>query len=142
MAFGPFLFQAIGFGLTDARDMLETPWVETPVAGGPDRLQWVGGKASTKTISGVLFAEFGGQASLEGIKAAAENGIALPLVSLGDFPFNIFGMWAVTRVSEDRSFFDRRGRALRNAYEISMIKKPPAGVGAGGVRGILTSLVL
>lgn len=138
MMLGPFAFQSMGFSLTGTRHSTETPWVEVPVAGGPDQLQWVGGKATTQTITGVLFSEFGGQASLEGIKALAENGIPQILVSFGDFPRNVFGFWAVFGVSEDRSFYDRNGTPMRNAYEIKLHKVPLTRT--GGVTGVITSL--
>lgn len=139
MSLGPFVFEAIGFGFNGRQSVVDTPWVQTPVAGGPDQLQWLGGRSTTLTISGVLFSEFGGQASLEGIKAAAENGIPLPLVSLGNFPFNVFGLYVVTRVSEDEEFIDDRGRARMNAYDIALHKRPQAVT--GGLRGALLSLI-
>ncbi|KQI68689.1 hypothetical protein AN189_07210 [Loktanella sp. 3ANDIMAR09] len=132
MALGPYAFTTLGFGFQGRTTATETPWAEISVAGGPDQMQWLGGKGTSRKIRGVLFSEFGGQASLEGIKASAQNGVALPLVSLGNFPFNVFGMYVVTRVSEDEDFIDRNGRAGRNAYEISLTKRPSGGVGTAG----------
>ena len=140
MALGPFAFQAMGFSLTDSSTKMETPWATVPVVGGVDRLQWVGPKGATQTISGVLFSEHGGQSSLEGIKLAARNGIAMPLVSVGGFPFNVFGLWAVESVTEDKGFFDGGGRAQRNAYQIS-IREKPIDLTIGGAMGELLSLV-
>lgn len=120
MSLGFFQFQARGFSFDGRRRDLDTGWVSTPVAGGFDRLQWTGGRGRTETISGVLFDEFGGDWSLEGIKLAAQRGQPLTLVSLGGAPFNAFGVFVVERVSEDHGYIDANGRPMKNAYTIDL----------------------
>ena len=120
MSLGFYQFSAHGFSFNGRRREQDTGWVSTPVAGGFDRLQWTGGRSRNETISGVLFDEFGGDFSLEGIKRAAAAGRPLTLVSLGGAPFNAFGVYVVERVSEDHGFIDRHGRPMKNAYSIDL----------------------
>lgn len=120
MSLGFYQFEALGFSFTGRSRELDTSWVSVPVAGGFDRMQWTGGTGKTETIDGVIFDEFGGQQSLEGIKQAATDGTPMPLVSLGGAPNNIFGMWIVERVSESHEFVTRDGKPLKNAYSISL----------------------
>lgn len=120
MALGPFAFRAHGFGYTDVGRKLDTSWAEIPTAGGLDQLQWTGPRREAVKISGVLFPrEFGGAGALEGIRLAAKNGVPLPLVSLGG---RIFGLHAIQKVDDDRSFHDRRGEPARQAYSIELRK--------------------
>lgn len=117
-ALGAFAFQAHGFGLTDITRDTKTGWAAIAVAGGMDRLQWTGGNSDDVSISGVLFPQaFGGLDSLAGIRAAAEQGQPLMLVNLAG---QIFGLHVVEGITEDRSFLDRDGLPLRNAYKLSL----------------------
>lgn len=119
---GPYAFEAHGFGLTDVGRSLKTPWTRVPVAGGLDRLQWMGGESDEVTIRGVLFPHiFGGLASLAGIRDAAENGQPLPLVNLGG---QIFGLHVVEAIDEDRGFHDRDGLPMRDAYTLNLKRYP------------------
>lgn len=115
---GPFAFEAHGFGLTDVKRSLKTPWKSLNTAGGMNKMQWTGGDSETVTIRGVLFPHvWGGLASLEGIRDAAENGQPLPLVNLAG---NIFGQHVVEGVDEDRTFLDASGQPMRDAYSLSL----------------------
>lgn len=120
MALGPFQFEARGFGFTGRRRAQETKWASLSVSGGMDRSQWTGGQSRTERIGGVIFSEFGGQNSLDGLKLAARNGVPLPLVDLSGNLDNVFGIHVIEGVSEDHGFIDRNGRALRNAYAIRL----------------------
>ncbi|WP_178352710.1 phage tail protein [Loktanella atrilutea] len=122
MALGLFQFEALGFGFNDRSKSQKTSWAKIPVAGGMDRMQWTGGDSQTETIGGVVFSHFGGQLSLEGIKAAAANGLQLPLVDATGNLFNVFGMYVVEDISEQQNVFDGQGAPLRNAYSISLTK--------------------
>lgn len=120
MALGPFAFQAIGFGLTDMQDDLQTPWAEVSVVERFDALQWVGPKSLGVTISGVLFPEsFGGLGTLEGIRAAAIAGMPLMLVTRAGA---IHGLHVVFGVSRDHSLLTRRALPRRTAYKINLRK--------------------
>ena len=120
MALGPFMFEAKGFSLADRGRNLDTPWASIEVAGGEDRLQWLGGSGRSETIRGVLFSEFGGQATLDGLSRAASMGGILPLVALGLAPNNVFGPHVVEGVSEDHGFIDATGSPARNAYSLKI----------------------
>ena len=124
LALGPFAFEALGFSYTERQRVLETGWADIDVAGGPTRMQWMGGKGSREVIKGVLFSEFGGGGSLAGISLAASSGISLPLVSLGGAPTNIFGMHAIEKVAEDHAYIDASGRWRKNAYSIELRAVP------------------
>jgi uncharacterized protein len=124
MALGPFQFEAHGFGFNARRKFLDTPWAELPIAGGENQLQWLGTRGRGESIRGVLFKSFGGQASLEGLKIAARNGLPLPFVDLAGFPSNVLGIHVVEEVSEDHTFVDRGGSPLRNAYYIAIRSAP------------------
>ena len=138
MALGPFVFQAHGFSFTDRARSQKTGWAEIEVAGGFNPHQWTGGNGASETIKGVLFpAEFGGQATLAGVYAAARSGQVLPLVTLGGGAPNINSMWFIEDVSEDHGFIDRRGQPHRDAYSIQL--KAYVG-GAFNPVSVLTSL--
>ena len=119
MALGPFAFEAHGFSFTDRDRDQKTPWAEMSVAGGMNPHQWTGGNGASEKIKGVLFpAEFGGEATLNGVYSAAKSGQVLPLVSFGSF--NVGGMWFIDSVSEDHGFIDRFGQPHRDAYSINL----------------------
>lgn len=120
MALGPFQFQALGFGFTRRARSTRNEWAQLQVAGGQTVSQWTGGDGSTETISGVLFSEFGGMSSLEGIRIASQAGTPLPLVDLSNGLANVFGMHIVEGIEEDRDAFGADGAALRNAYSLSL----------------------
>lgn len=137
LALGPFQFEALGFSYQGRNRSSDMAWAEIEIAGGQDALQWTGGRNRTETIRGVLFEEFGGQGSLEGLKLAAELGQVLPLVDLGGAPFNVFGMHIVEGVQEDLSFIDRNGVPLRNGYQIK-IRAYHGSLGANVVTSVLS----
>ena len=118
MALAPFAFRAYGFGYTDLGRKVDVAWAELETVGRLNALQFTGPKSETVTISGVLFPkEFGGQNTLEGVRLAAKTGIPLMLVSLGG---KVFGLHAIQKVEEDRTYHDRRGTPGRNAYSIEL----------------------
>lgn len=118
MALGPFLFRSHGFGYTDVSRKLDTTWAEIEIAGRINALQWTGPRSEVVTINGVLFpSEWGGAATLEGVRLAAKNGIPQMLVSLEG---KVFGSQAIQKVDEDRAFHDRFGAPGRNAYSIEL----------------------
>lgn len=123
MALGPFAFEAIGFHYGDLSRRTLTPWAEQPVVGRRDAQQWLGPEREEVAIKGVLFPrEFGGQASLDGIVAASNEGVPMMLVSGDAGAGAIHGFYTVQAVEEDRSFIDRSGRARRNAYQIRLLR--------------------
>lgn len=137
MALGPFAFEAMGFGYDGLQRRLDTPWAEVEIAGAMDALQWTGPKADTVTIKGVLFPrEFGGQASLDGLAAAAEAGQPMMFVSGSAAAGRIYGYHVVEAIDEDRSYIDAAGAARRNAYQIRLRRydgpaPAPGGIAAG-----------
>lgn len=121
MMLGGFAFEAHGFGFDGLRRQLDTPWASIEVAQTFDVQQWTGPKSDQVTISGVLFpAEFGGQASLSGLTAAALSGEKLMFVSGTAVDGQIHGYFTIQGISEDRSFIDRNGSPRRNAYSIDL----------------------
>lgn len=137
MALGPFVFEALGFGYDGLQRRLDTPWAEVELAGAMNALQWTGPASDVITIKGVLFpAEFGGQASLDGLLAAAEAGEPLMFVSGSAALGRIYGYHVVEAIDEDRSSIDAAGRARRNAYQIRLRRHDSGGraSGAGALR--------
>lgn len=125
MSLGRFKFYAAAFSLTDVSRTLETPWRATPVADRLHPLQWTGPTSEKVALKGVLFPiEFGGIATLEGLRAAAERGQAMQLVSAeGRF----FGRFALERVGEERSAIDALGRPWKLSYTLDLARLgPPA----------------
>lgn len=120
MALGPYQFQAFGLSFARRERSTRNEWAAIQIAGGQSVSQWTGGDGTTETISGVLFSEYGGQSSLEGIRIASRKGIPLPLVDLSNGLANVFGMQIVEAINEDRDVFGADGAALRNAYSISL----------------------
>lgn len=120
MALGPYQFQAIGLGFTGRSKSQKTAWAEIEVAGGMNRSQWTGGQSRSETISGVIFSEFGGQGSINGLKLAAQLGTPLPLVDLASGLSNVFGMHVIEEISEEQDVFDAAGAPIRNAYSIKL----------------------
>lgn len=137
MALGPFQFQAMGFSFARRARATRNEWARIPVAGGQTVSQWTGGDGTTETISGVLFSEFGGMSSLEGIRIASRQGIPLPLVDLSNGLANVFGMQVVEAIEEDRDVFGADGAALRNAYSIS-VRSFQGGLEGFGPLSVLT----
>ncbi|MCW4114731.1 phage tail protein [Aurantimonas sp. MSK8Z-1] len=116
MALGPFGFESLRFGYNGLGRDLSTRWADIQTVGGLDRLQWTGGEADTVTVDGVVFPEeFGGLASLAGVRAAALAGQVLPLVTLGG---NVFGLYVIEGVSEDQSFHTASGLPRKDAFRI------------------------
>ena len=119
---GPFSFEAHGFGLTGVDRSLKTGWAAVKVAGGMDKLQWLGGDNETVNIPGVLFPmEFGGEQSLAGIRQAAIAGQPLPFVQLaGGMNGLVHGMFAIEGVDDKQTFIAPNGVPMKNTYTISM----------------------
>ncbi len=121
MMLGGYAFEAHGFGFDGLRRQLDTSWAEIEVAQALNALQWTGPKSDQVTISGVLFpVEFGGQASLSGLTAAALAGEKLMFVSGTGAAGQIHGYFTIQSISEDRGFIDRNGSPRRNAYSIDL----------------------
>jgi len=139
LALGPYQFEALGFSYQGRSRSIEAEWASIEIAGGQDALQWTGGRGKKETIRGVLFEEFGGQSSLEGIKQAAASGEILPLVELGSAPSNVYGMHVIEGVREDLAFVDRDGVPLKNAYQIT-IRGYSGSSGSGLVTSVLSLL--
>lgn len=134
MALGPFMFRSHGFGYTDVSRKLDATWAEIETAGRLNALQWTGPRSEVITINGVLFpAEWGGSATLEGVRLAAKNGIPLMLVSLGG---KVFGSHAIQKIDEDRAFHDRYGAPGRNAYSIE-VKRIGSGFSLLSLLGVI-----
>ncbi len=118
MALGPFMFESLAFGYKGLRRDLQTNWAEVRVVGGLSRLQWTGGDSDSVDIDGVVFPhEFGGMATLAGVRAAALAGQPLPLVTLSG---DIFGMHCIQGVSEDQSYHDAMGRPRMDVFQIKL----------------------
>lgn len=119
---GPYAFAAHGFSLNTIERTLSTPWQAMKVPGGLDRLQWTGGESDTVKIDGVLFpAEFGGTASLAGIRNAAMEGAPLHLIQMaGANLANILSLFVIEGVQDGQSYILPNGVALRDTYSISL----------------------
>lgn len=140
MALGPFGFESIGFHFDALSRSVNTAWAEIDVVQSLDAQQWTGPKSDEITIKGVLFPrEFGGQASLDGIIAAAKAGEPQMLVSGDAAEGRIYGYHTIQSVEEDRGFIDRAGVARKNAYSIKL-KLYEGDVTSGGGIGSLLSL--
>lgn len=121
MALGAFAFEGIGFGYDGVSRKVQTPWADIKVAQSLDQQQWLGPTSEEVTIKGVLFpAEYGGQASLDGIIAAAMSGLPLMLVSGDAEEGAIHGLFTIQSVDEDRSDHTNYGAPRKNAYAISL----------------------
>jgi phage protein U len=118
MALGPFMFESLDFGYDGVRRNLSTRWADIQTVGGLNRLQWTGGDDDTVDVEGVIFPhEFGGLATLEGVRGAAAAGTVLPLVTLGG---NVYGLYVIEGVSEDQSFHDSNGRPRKDIFRIRL----------------------
>lgn len=123
MSLGPFAFEAIGFGYDGIQRRTMTPWADIEVAQTLNGQQWTGPEREEVTIKGVLFsAEFGGQASLDGIREAALTGEPMMFVSGDANEGLIYGFFTIHGVEEDRTYIDARGQARRNAYSIKLVR--------------------
>jgi phage protein U len=135
MALGSFVFRALGFSFEGQGRELSTPWAEIDVCGTFDALQWMGPQSDSFAITGAIFDEaFGGQASLDGIRAAAQAGRPLMLVTRAG---RVHGLHVVFGVSEDRSVISGSGQARINSYQIELRRYPGNAGGLGGLLGRL-----
>ncbi|NBN62773.1 phage tail protein [Pannonibacter tanglangensis] len=123
MMLGPFAFEGLGFGFDGVTRRLDTSHAEVPLAGGLNEVQWTGATSDTVVIKGVLFADLGGQESLDGLIEAANSGTALMAVSGTAAAGLIAGYYVVEGIDEDRSYHDAAGQARRNAYQIRLRRK-------------------
>lgn len=120
MALGSYAFYALGFAFEGQGRGLETPWAEIDVTKRFDALQWMGPKAETFAIKGVIFEpEFGGQDSLDGLRNAAASGEALMLVTRAG---KVHGRHVIISITEERDYIHASGVARRNAYSIELRK--------------------
>ena len=138
MALGPFAFTAMyGLGYKTVGRELDATWATVPVAQRLDSLQWTGPKSDKITVSGVLFPEeLGGLGQLEGLRDMARAGVAMPLVSLGG---DIYGFYALERISEDRDFHDASGMPRRDAYRLELRRVDD--LGGGGIFAAIGTLI-
>lgn len=128
MALGQFAFRALGFSFEGQQRELSTPWAEIDVCYRLNALQWTGPTSDKFTIDGCIFEEaFGGQSSLEGIRAAAMSGTPLMLVT---FAGKVHGFHAIQGVREDRTAVMADGVARRNQYQIELTRVS-TGIGGG-----------
>lgn len=118
LTLGPYPFNALSFGFTGLSRNLSTRWASVQVAGGMDRLQWTGGDGDSVSIEGVIFPEeFGGMETLEGLRAAAMVGLALPLISLAGA---VYGMHVIEGVEDDQSYHDVNGLPRKDIYRLRL----------------------
>lgn len=118
MALGPFMFESLTFGFDGLQRTLDSRWAKSQVLGTMDLLHWTGGGGDTVSIGGVQFPEeFGGQYTLESLRAAAMAGLVLPLVTLAG---TVYGLHVVTSVGEDQTYHDRNGLPRKNVFRISL----------------------
>lgn len=135
MALGQFAFRALGFSFHEQGRDLETPWAELEVCYRLNALQWTGPKSDSFSIKGAIFEqEFGGQASLDGIRNAAKSGTPLMLVT---FAGQVHGNHAVFGVREERTSIIADGRARRNSYSIELKKIESSSFSLAGLTGLL-----
>lgn len=135
MALGPFAFRALGFSFTGQGRSLSTPWAELDVCYRLSALQWTGPKSDSFSIKGCIFeVEFGGQASLEGIRQAALAGRPLMLVT---FAGQVHGRHAIQDVAEERDAVIGDGRARRNSYSIELRRIESSAFSLAGINGLL-----
>lgn len=122
LTLGPYSFNSLSFGFTGLSRNLSTRWADVHIAGGLNRLQWTGGDSDTVSIDGVIFPEeFGGMETLEGLRAAALAGLALPLISLAGA---VYGMHVIEGVDDDQSYHDANGLPRKNVYRLRLRYTP------------------
>lgn len=122
MALGPFMFKSLNFGFNGLGRDLNTPWASIATVGGLNRLQWTGGEDDTVVVEGVIFPEeFGGLNTLDRVRAAAQAGLVLPLVTLGG---NVYGIYVIEMVSEDQSYHDARGMPRKDVFRLGLKRFP------------------
>lgn len=124
MMLGDRAFEALGFGYQDVTRALDTAHAEVPLAGGMNATQWTGPGSDEITIRGVVFAQFGGQDSLDGLRQDALSGAPLMLVSGTAGEGAISGYYTIQAINEDRSLHDAAGRPAKNAYTIKLRAYP------------------
>jgi phage protein U len=122
LTLGPYAFNALSFGFTGLSRNLSTRWADIQIAGALNRLQWTGGDGDSVSIEGVIFPEeFGGMETLEGLRAAAVAGLALPLISLAGA---VYGMHIIEGVEDDQSYHDANGLPRKNVYRLRLRYTP------------------
>lgn len=135
MALGKFKFRALGFSFTEQGRDLDTPWAELEVCYRLDALQWTGPKSDRFSIKGAIFEqEFGGQASLDGIRSSALAGKPLMLVT---FAGQVHGNHAIFGVREERVAIIADGRARKNSYSIELRRIESSSFSVAGLTGLL-----
>ena len=82
--------------------------------------QYLGPGEDTISLSGTLLPEFtGGRVSLDLLRVMAEQGKAWPLI---EGTGRIYGLWAITSVSETDSVFFRDGMPRKIEFELALTR--------------------
>ncbi|MGT3569114.1 phage tail protein, partial [Klebsiella pneumoniae] len=105
MGLGPFRFSLDTAAYQNLERNDEYRWESQERIGRHPALQFIGEGHSTVNIDGVIYPHFrGGFNQIESMRAIAKLGRPLFLVSGSG---RIFGMFAITVVDENQSFFNR-----------------------------------
>ena len=119
MALGDFVFEisSMAYQQLDRQNSWRHPGTD-PVGAHPN-YQFTGPGAETINISGIIYKEFSNPQALDTVREMADAGESYVLVSASG---KVLGFYVIDDVTENQSFFNPDGEALRIEFSIKLTR--------------------
>ncbi|HEY4546939.1 MAG TPA: phage tail protein [Pedomonas sp.] len=118
MALGQFVFSLSTLAHQELKHRLSWQHQKSGRVGARDANQFLGPGDETVALSGIVAPELmDGRASLDGLRAMADEGEAWPLV---DGTGRVFGSFVITGMDESQSLFNPDGTARRIEFGLEL----------------------
>ena len=120
MSFGNYRFSVESAAYQDFKRHLSIRWQSQERLVRQPALQFIGLGEETIELAGVIYPHYrGGLQQIEQLREEAIKGEPQLLVDgLG----NVWGLWVVSSVEENQSFFLQGGRPLKQTFQLNLIK--------------------
>lgn len=107
-------------------------WAENDRVGQAPSMQFTGRKGETISLDGIILPDFrGGYGQLNAMRAEADRGVQLPLISgTGDF----LGNWAITSIREGQEIFWSNGVPRKMTFTIGLKRYVSVGSIFNGIK--------
>lgn len=120
MALGMFLFEIGTLAYHEMQRKTDWQHARSQRVGARDATQYTGPGDETVSLSGAVYDEIAdGRVSLDDLRAMADDGEALPLVSGAGV---VYGNFVITAIDERHAFLMADGRARRIDFAIDLLR--------------------
>ena len=118
MALGPYRFALKTAAYNELSRQTAYRWPQVDVVERPVALQSVGQGAETLNLKGLIFPHvYGGERQVDAMRGIAGLGTPLPLIDGAGW---IWGLYAITSISEARSVFFANGQARKQSFDLNL----------------------